>query len=81
MITPLLAFQNKEYYDRVGWFFRMQEFTYLGMGFQLLRIDATMTFWSSVYYVGHLILPVLYLIGLLIVKPYFKPPKTEDKTD
>ena len=63
---------NTESYDFVAWFMRFQWFSYLGMGFQLLSIDKTMTFWSSVYYIGHLILPIFYLMGIFIVKPLAK---------
>ncbi len=59
-------------YDFVAWFMRFQWFSYLGMGFQLLRIDTTMKFWHSIYYVGHLILPIFYISGLFVVKPLTK---------
>ena len=48
---------------------RFQWFSYLGMGFQLLRVDYTLRFWHSIAYVGHLVLPIFYLIGLVAVKP------------
>jgi len=56
-------------YDWISWFFRMQWFSYLGMGFLLLRIDATLGYWSNIYYIGHIILPVFYILGLFVVKP------------
>jgi len=56
-------------YDNVAWFSRFQWFSYLGMGFQLLRVDYTLRFWHSIAYVGHLVLPIFYLIGLIAVKP------------
>ena len=66
-------------YDWLSWFFRMQWFSYLGMGFQLLRIDATLTFWTSIGYLGHAVLPVFYALGLIVVKPTMKwlCPETE----
>lgn len=56
-------------YDLVAWFARFQWFSYLGMGFQLLSIELTMKFWHSIYYIGHLGLPIFYLIGISIFKP------------
>ena len=54
----------------------MQMFSYLGMGFLLLHVDNTVKFWSSVYYVGHFALPVVYLVTLLVVKPILKRGKS-----
>merc|ERR1712223_2095456 len=56
-------------YDFVAWIARFQWFSYLGMGFQLLSIELTMKFWHSIYYIGHLGLPIFYLIGISIFKP------------
>jgi len=64
-------------YDIVAWFSRFQWFSYLGMGFQLLSIELTMKFWHSIYYIGHLGLPIFYIIGISIFKPIvnkFLPP-------
>jgi len=56
-------------YDWFGWFVRMRWFDYLGMGFLLLKIDTTLTYWSSVYYAGHLSLVVMGLMGILVIAP------------
>ncbi len=48
---------------------RMQWFSYLGMAFQLLRADITMQYWHSIYYIGHSLLPVFYILGLTVVRP------------
>lgn len=53
-------------YDWLSWFVRMRWFDYLGMAFLLLRIDATWTYWTSVYFVGHLSLPLLYSLALAL---------------
>ena len=74
--------QTTQSYDFLAWFMRFQWFSYLGMGFQLLSIDKTMTFWSSIYYVGHFILPIFYILGVFFVKPMAKaiwPSSTEAK--
>jgi len=70
-------------YDLLAWFMRFQWFSYLGMGFQLLRVDYTLKFWHSIGYIGHLTLPVFYLLGLTVVKPLVNAilpkPKIDDK--
>jgi len=63
---------QKQQYETLSWFMRFQWFSYLGMGFQLLRVDTTMKFWHSIYYLGHTILPIFYAAGLLVVKPITK---------
>ena len=68
-------------YDLVAWFMRFQWFSYLGMGFQLLRIDATNTFWHSIWYLGHLVLPPFYLIGMFVVKPLARTIFPDQKSD
>ena len=50
----------------------MRWFDYLGMGFLLLRIDATLTYWTGVYFAGHLSLVVMGLLGVVIVNPVMK---------
>ena len=64
-------------YDWIAWFARFQWFSYLGMGFQLLSIELTMKFWHSIYYIGHIGLPLFYIIGITVFKPIlnkFIPP-------
>ena len=61
---------NTKIYDMISWFMRVQWFSYLGMGFQLLTVTATLTFWHSIIYLGHVILPIFYILGIIIVKPF-----------
>jgi len=69
LIRSRLSESGKAAYDWVSWFVRMRWFDYLGMGFLLLRVDATLTYWSSVFFIGHVSLAVFYLIGLAVIKP------------
>jgi len=72
--------KGQDAYDWVSWFMRVQMFSYLGMAFRLLRIDSTMLFWQSIFYVGHVCLPVFYLLGVFVLKPVVKSLlKTEDE--
>lgn len=76
LLSFLLSEQGKIPYDWLNWFLRMQMFSYLGMAFQLLRIDTTMTFWRSVAFVGHTMLPICYVLGLYVVKPLMGKTKS-----
>ena len=71
-VRSKLSEKGQRIYDWFGWFVRMRWFDYLGMGFLLLRIDATLSYWTSVYFAGHMSLVVLYLIGVIIVNPLMK---------
>ena len=49
-VRARLGTRAQGWYDWGAWVVRMRWFDYLGMAFLLLRIDATLTYWSSVYY-------------------------------
>ncbi|XP_014206154.1 lysophospholipid acyltransferase 7 [Copidosoma floridanum] len=51
------------------WFSRMSCMSYLGLSFQLLELNETLTFYRRVYFLGHLAVLALYVIGRL-VRPY-----------
>ncbi|XP_049853119.1 lysophospholipid acyltransferase 7 isoform X1 [Schistocerca gregaria] len=53
-------------WDIILWFFKMQEFGYMTTAFLLLRLDKTLHYWKSIYFIGHLIAAVLYLVGISI---------------
>jgi len=72
IVRSRLSESGQKMYDHVNWFVRMRWFDYLGMGFLLLRIDATWTYWTAVYFAGHLSLVVLGILGVLIVNPVMK---------
>jgi len=68
-VRARLTEPGQKTYDWINWFVRMRWFDYLGMGFLLLRIDATINYWTSVYFVGHLSLLVLGVTGVVFVHP------------
>merc|ERR1740123_682344 len=72
IVRSRLPQRSQRLYDYVGWFVRMRWFDYLGMGFLLLRIDATLTYWTGVYFAGHLSLVIMGLLGVVIVNPVMK---------
>ena len=72
ILRSRLSEASQKKYDWINWFVRMRWFDYLGMGFLLLRIDATITYWVSVYFVGHVSLIILSVIGFCLVNPFMK---------
>jgi len=81
ILRSRLSDSGKKAYDWVSWFVRMRWFDYLGMGFLLLRVDATLTYWSSVFFVGHLSLIIFYILGVIAVKPVVNWMLGERKKD
>lgn len=65
-------------FDWYSWWMRMRWFDYLGMGFLLLRVDPTMKYWTGVFFIGHLSLPFLYILGLLIANLLHRPSETAE---
>ncbi|GAB6020240.1 hypothetical protein CHUAL_002958 [Chamberlinius hualienensis] len=71
---------GKRIFDWISWFFKMQAFSYMGMGFYLLRVDATLHFWKSIYFIGHVLIVVFYLLGRSITKLSRKPRKSKEES-
>jgi len=71
---------NVSVFDRMGWLLKSHWFAYMGVAFSLLELDTTLRYWSSVYYVGHWIIVLLYVVALLA--PQSKPTvsKTAEQT-
>jgi len=63
-------------YDLISWFFRVSMFSYLSMGFLLLRAGATLQYWTSVFFVGHLGMVLLYALGLTL-RAVLPKPRTD----
>jgi hypothetical protein len=55
-------------YDACSWFFRTRMFDYMSIGFILKYFNYTWRYWKSVYFIGHIVTLVLYLIGLIAVQ-------------
>ncbi|XP_023346078.1 lysophospholipid acyltransferase 7 [Eurytemora carolleeae] len=66
-VRPRLSIRMQNRFDWCSWFLRMRWFDYLGMGFLLLRVKSTMNYWSGVYYIGHMSLPFLYILGHIVI--------------
>ncbi|XP_034333714.2 lysophospholipid acyltransferase 7 [Magallana gigas] len=57
-----------ESFDWACWFFKMRAFDYMCMGFLLLRLDYTLRYWKSIYFLGHVVTVLFLLIGMLFKK-------------
>jgi len=55
-------------YDVCSWFFRTRMFDYMSIGFILKYFTYTWKYWKSVYFVGHIVTLILYIIGLIAVQ-------------
>ncbi|XP_046687270.1 lysophospholipid acyltransferase 7-like isoform X1 [Homalodisca vitripennis] len=51
------------------YWWKMLHFSYWSMAFSLLRIDACLRYWSSIYFLPNILTVVMYVIGLTILKP------------
>ncbi|XP_046398340.1 lysophospholipid acyltransferase 7-like [Ischnura elegans] len=54
--------------DCIFHFFRVQAFSYMGIAFLLLRIDATLAYWKSIYFIGNVVCALFYVVGIIILK-------------
>ena len=81
MLRSRLTPAGRWYYDWVAWFAKMQWIAYVAMAHQLLHLDLVLAYWSSIYYLGHLVLPIFYLLGLVVVQPLVNILLPLDKTD
>jgi hypothetical protein len=68
----LYPLQNPRVFDFFGWFMKIQWFSYMGIAFSLLEMGATLNYWKSIYYVGHVIIVVIYLAARVLPSPKAK---------
>ena len=69
---------QKDAFDWACWFFKMRGFDYNCMGFLLLKLDATLRYWKSIYFAGHLVILAFYIIGTVVAMMRPKKPKVYD---
>lgn len=55
-------------YDIASWLFRTRMFDYMSIGFILKYFNYTWKYWTSVYFVGHVVTLILYLMGLIAIQ-------------
>jgi len=52
-------------FDWVCWFFKMRAFEYMSMSFLLLGFTATLRYWWSVYFIGHIVIMMFIIVGYM----------------
>lgn len=57
---------QQKLFNWVCWFFKMRFFDYMCMGFILLSWKATIHYWSSVYFIIHIIIAAFLITGLIL---------------
>ncbi|XP_078335706.1 membrane-bound acylglycerophosphatidylinositol O-acyltransferase mboat7-like isoform X2 [Crassostrea virginica] len=60
--------QRIQCFDWACWFFKMRGFDYMCMGFLLLRLDYTLTYWKSIFFIGHIVTAMFLVTGMLLRK-------------
>jgi len=58
--------RQQKLFDWLCWFFKMRVFEYMCMGFLLLSFEATVGYWSSVYFMWHIWLGLMLVAGTLL---------------
>ncbi|XP_076459466.1 membrane-bound acylglycerophosphatidylinositol O-acyltransferase mboat7-like isoform X2 [Babylonia areolata] len=54
---------GQQLFDWGCWFFKMRGFDYMCMGFLLLKLGATLRYWHSIYFAGHLVMVFFLVLG------------------
>ncbi|XP_070579292.1 lysophospholipid acyltransferase 7-like [Ptychodera flava] len=72
MIKVFRRPSNEKMYDWLNWFVRMRFFEYLSMAFLLLKMDYTLTYWKSTFFIGHALSATFIVLGMA-----FKPQRKE----
>ncbi|KAL8569620.1 hypothetical protein ACOMHN_057187 [Nucella lapillus] len=55
--------EQQRLFDWGCWFFKMRGFDYMCMGFLLLRLGSTLHYWRSIYFIGHGVTALFFLVG------------------
>lgn len=55
-------------YDVCSWLFRTRLFDYMSIGFILKYFKHTWRYWKSVYFVGHIVIALFYIAGIIAIR-------------
>ncbi|KAM4703518.1 lysophospholipid acyltransferase 7-like [Rhinophrynus dorsalis] len=61
-----LSDSGKMVFDWVHWFLKMRAYEYMCMGYVLLTFSDTVRYWSSIYFVVHVLAVVLLVLGQML---------------
>lgn len=70
-----LSFQNPFVFDVFAGFAKVQWFSYMGIAFSLLAMDLTLNYWTSIYFIGHVAIIIVYAVSWIF--PGFKVKSSE----
>lgn len=65
-----LFVQNPFFFDVIAGFAKLQWFSYMGIAFSLLAMNLTLNYWTSIYFIGHVAIILVYAFSWLA--PDFK---------
>lgn len=64
-VRSRLGARGQKVFDWVHWFLKMRAYDYMCMGFVLLKASDTLHYWSSIYFVVHVVALVCIAAGRL----------------
>ncbi|KAM9723381.1 lysophospholipid acyltransferase 7 [Menidia menidia] len=73
-VRAKLGPRGQNIFDWVHWFLKMRAYDYMCMGFVLLKASDTVNYWTSIYFVMHVI-----AVGCIVVGRVLKGGKREGK--
>ncbi|CAG5124357.1 unnamed protein product [Candidula unifasciata] len=69
----------QQLFDWGCWFFKMRGFDYMCMGFLLLKLGSTLRYWYSIYFAGHIVIVLFFILGKLVL--VLRPRKHQKMKD
>jgi len=66
---------NPFVFDVFAGFAKVQWFSYMGIAFSLLAMDLTLNYWTSIYFIGHVAIIIVYAVSWIF--PGFKVKSSE----
>ena len=57
--------RRARWFDWLCWFCKMRSFEYMSMSFLLLGFSATLRYWWSIYFIGHIFIVLFILLGYI----------------
>ena len=57
---------------------KLQWFAYMGIAFSLLEMGATLEYWRSIYFIGHIVIAGLYIAASIASPAKSKSAQVKD---
>ena len=67
-------------FDWCNWFLKMRLFDYMCMAFMLLSMEDTIRYWRSIYFLGHVVTAVFFILGTVFAPKRQRKVVDEKKT-